>query len=32
MASTVAILPLVIAFVLLQRYIVEGVERTGING
>lgn len=32
MASTIAILPLLVAFVLLQRYIVEGVERTGING
>lgn len=31
-ASAVAILPLLIAFILLQRYIVEGVERTGING
>lgn len=31
-ASAIAILPLVVAFVLLQRYIVEGVERTGING
>ena len=31
-ASAIAILPLLIAFVLLQRYIVEGVERTGING
>jgi len=31
-ASAIAILPLLIAFVLLQRYIVEGVERAGING
>jgi len=31
-ASAIAILPLLIAFILLQRYIVEGVERTGING
>ena len=31
-ASAIAILPLVVAFVLLQRYIVEGVERTGISG
>lgn len=31
-ASAIAILPLLVAFVLLQRYIVEGVERTGING
>jgi multiple sugar transport system permease protein len=31
-ASAIAILPLLIAFVLLQRYIVEGVERTGIGG
>lgn len=31
-ASAIAILPLLIAFVLLQRYIVEGVERTGISG
>jgi len=32
MASAIAILPLLIAFILLQRYIVEGVERSGING
>jgi multiple sugar transport system permease protein len=32
MASTIAILPLLVAFILLQRYIVEGVERTGISG
>ena len=31
-ASAIAILPLLVAFVLLQRYIVEGVERTGISG
>jgi multiple sugar transport system permease protein len=31
-ASAIAILPLLIGFVLLQRYIVEGVERTGISG
>jgi multiple sugar transport system permease protein len=31
-ASAIAILPLVLAFVVLQRWIVEGVERTGING
>jgi multiple sugar transport system permease protein len=31
-ASAIAIAPLLIVFVLLQRYIVEGVERTGING
>ena len=32
MASSIAILPLLIAFILMQRYIVAGVERTGING
>ena len=31
-ASAIAILPLLVAFVLLQRYIVEGVERSGISG
>jgi len=31
-ASAIAIAPLVLAFVLLQRWIVEGVERTGITG
>ena len=31
-ASAIAILPLLVGFVLLQRYIVEGVERTGIGG
>ena len=31
-ASAIAILPLLVGFVLLQRYIVEGVERTGISG
>ena len=31
-ASAIAILPLVVVFVLLQRWIVEGVERTGISG
>jgi multiple sugar transport system permease protein len=31
-ASAIAILPLLVAFVLLQRYIVEGVERAGISG
>lgn len=32
MASAISILPLLIGFLLLQRYIVEGVERAGING
>jgi multiple sugar transport system permease protein len=32
MASAIAILPLLVGFLLLQRYIVEGVERTGIGG
>lgn len=32
MASAIAIAPLMLGFILLQRYIVEGVERTGING
>ena len=32
MAALVAILPLVLMFVFLQRWIVEGVERTGIGG
>lgn len=31
-ASAIAILPLLAGFVLLQRWIVEGVERTGISG
>jgi multiple sugar transport system permease protein len=31
-ASAVSILPLLVGFLLLQRYIVEGVERTGISG
>lgn len=31
MAAAVAIAPLVVMFVVLQRWIVEGVERTGIN-
>jgi multiple sugar transport system permease protein len=31
-ASAIAILPLLIGFILLQRYIVQGVERTGISG
>lgn len=31
-ASAIAILPLLVAFILLQRFIVEGVERTGITG
>jgi multiple sugar transport system permease protein len=31
-ASAIAILPLLVGFLLLQRYIVEGVERTGISG
>jgi len=30
-AAVIAILPLVVMFVFLQRWIVEGVERTGIN-
>jgi multiple sugar transport system permease protein len=30
-AATVSILPLLVVFVLLQRFIVQGVERTGIN-
>jgi multiple sugar transport system permease protein len=30
-AATIAILPLVVMFVFLQRWIVEGVERTGIS-
>lgn len=32
MAGLVSILPLMVVFVLLQRWIVEGVERTGIAG
>lgn len=31
-ASAIAILPLLVGFILLQRYIVEGVERSGISG
>jgi multiple sugar transport system permease protein len=31
-ASAIAILPLLVGFLLLQRFIVEGVERTGISG
>ena len=31
-ASAIAILPLLIGFLLLQRFIVEGVERTGVSG
>jgi multiple sugar transport system permease protein len=31
-ASAISILPLLVGFLLLQRYIVEGVERTGISG
>jgi multiple sugar transport system permease protein len=31
-ASAIAILPLLVGFLLLQRWIVEGVERTGISG
>jgi multiple sugar transport system permease protein len=31
-AATISILPLVLAFLFLQRFIVQGVERTGING
>lgn len=30
-AATIAILPLVVMFVFLQRWIVEGVERSGIS-
>lgn len=30
--SAISILPLVLLFVFLQRYIVQGVEQTGING
>ena len=32
MNQSIAILPLLVGFVLLRRYIVEGVERTGISG
>ncbi len=32
MAATVAILPLLVMFLFLQRWIVAGVERSGING
>ena len=31
MAALVAIAPLLLMFLFLQRWIVEGVERTGIN-
>lgn len=31
-AATVSILPLLVVFVALQRFIVQGVERSGING
>jgi multiple sugar transport system permease protein len=31
-AALVSILPLVVVFLFLQRFIVQGVERTGING
>lgn len=31
-AATISILPLVVVFVLLQRFIVQGVERSGISG
>ena len=31
-AATISILPLLVLFLLLQRYIVQGVERSGING
>ena len=30
-AAAIAVAPLVVMFVLLQRWIVEGVERSGIN-
>jgi multiple sugar transport system permease protein len=30
-AASIAILPLVVMFVFLQRWIVEGVERSGIS-
>jgi len=32
MGVAVAVLPLVILFLFLQRYIAEGIARTGING
>jgi multiple sugar transport system permease protein len=32
MAALVAIVPLLLMFLFLQRWIVEGVERTGIAG
>lgn len=32
MAAVFAILPLLLVFLALQRYIVQGVEQTGING
>ena len=31
MGSAVAILPVLIVFVVLQRYLVQGVERSGID-
>jgi multiple sugar transport system permease protein len=31
-AAAVSILPLIVVFLFLQRFIVQGVERTGING
>jgi multiple sugar transport system permease protein len=31
-AATISILPLLVVFLLLQRYIVQGFERTGISG
>ena len=31
-AATISILPLVIVFIVLQRFIVQGVERSGISG
>jgi multiple sugar transport system permease protein len=32
MAATISILPLVLVFLALQRFIVQGVERTGVTG
>jgi len=32
MGAAISILPLLILFVFLQRYIVQGVEQSGING
>ena len=32
LAATVSILPLVLVFLFLQRYLVEGVAHTGIKG